>query len=67
MDKVRIESFKSSIEYFRSVKYTVKIWYSVELSPMNKPEEHKPWAIINVKEPQYPQYITNIIIKRRVL
>ena len=23
----------------------------------NKPEEHKPRAIINVKEPQYPQII----------
>ena len=23
----------------------------------NKPEEHRLWAIINVKEPQYPQYI----------
>ena len=23
----------------------------------NKYEKHKPWAIINVNEPQYPQYI----------
>ena len=36
----------------------------VIFAKQNEPEEHKPWAIINVKEPQYPQYIN--VIKPKI-
>ena len=29
----------------------------------NKPEERKPWAIINVNEPQFPQYTRVNVIR----
>ena len=36
-------------------------WYHVQMnSKQNRPEKHKPWAIIKVKEPRYPQYV-NVI------
>ena len=32
----------------------------------HNPEEHKPWAIIKVKDPQYPQYISVIILTHQL-
>ena len=50
-------------EKIRRMKIIRKRIIGVIFAKQNKPEEHRPWAIINVNEPQYPQYIK--VIRRR--